>query len=84
MADSTLLTTEHDPTACYGSVSHCFWHDVDEPGEPYRVCYECRHAFMTEAELLAEHNRQLARYPELAPETDAARVFCCPFCIHDW
>lgn len=80
----TLLTAEHEPTACYGSQIHCFWHNVDEPGRSYRVCFECRHAFTTEAALLTEHNKQLARYPELVPETDVVRVFCCPLCLHDW
>jgi hypothetical protein len=75
---------EHPVEACYGSPLHCHWHDRDEPGEPFRVCFECRHAFMSAAELLAGHNRQLARYPEIAPEADVAKVFCCPFCLHDW
>ena len=78
------IAGEHPVEVCYGSVAHCFWHDRDEPGDGYRVCYECRHLFATPGALLAEHNRQLAQYPDQEPETDVSKVHCCPFCIHDW
>lgn len=59
------ITTPHPPEACYGSHLHCYWHDVDEPAEMvYRVCGECKHAFVTADELLAEHNRVLAEIHE--------------------
>lgn len=83
VAEPTLLTTEHDPMACMGSLNHCYWHNVDEPGEPFKVCFECRHGFMTPAELLAGHNEHLAEFGQ-PPETDPQQVFCCPMCTHDF
>lgn len=59
-------------------------HGVDELCVPgYRWCMECGHTFATAAELLAGHNEHLAVYG-IEPETDAAKVFCCPLCLHDW
>ena len=76
-------TVQHDPSEACGD-QHCYTHHVDEPSEPaYRFCYECGHVWRTAAELLAEHNRQLAVYGR-PPETDVNQVFCCPLCIHDW
>jgi hypothetical protein len=86
------IAEPHPADACYGSRLHCWSHDADEPGEPASVCpaqgfplccYECRHLFLTAADLLAAHNAEMTRLG-LPAETDAARVFCCPFCIHDW
>lgn len=78
------ITTEHPIETCYGSIAHCFSHDTDEPGDGYRICYECHHLFATPGELLAAHNRQLAKFTDLPPETDAGKVYCCPLCTHDW
>jgi hypothetical protein len=77
------LTAPHPPETCYGSASHCHWHHVDEPGDAFRVCFECRHAYLSAAELLAGHNKVLAELG-MSPETDEERVHCCAHCAHDW
>jgi hypothetical protein len=98
MAD-TLATVKHPIEACYGSITHCFSHDVDEAARGYRICFECQHTFATADDLLAEHNRVLAELNQavnpqgdpmweftepIPPETEAEYVLCCPFCIHDF
>jgi hypothetical protein len=77
------LTAPHPIEACYGSATHCHWHDIDEPGDAYRVCFECKHAFRSAAELLAEHSKHLAEFGQ-EPETDPEQVYTCPLCIHDF
>jgi hypothetical protein len=75
----------HGPEACYGSWLHCFAHDVDEPvDDPYRVCFECHHAFPSAEVLLAEHNTVLAAASPGSVETDVTQVFTCPHCVHDF
>ena len=78
------LTEPHPVEECYGSRLHCFSHDADEAPEGYRFCFECMHMFVTPAELLAEHNRVLAGLGIDRCDTDPDRVYCCPFCTHDW
>lgn len=94
------ITEQHPVEACYGSQLHCSSHEVDEPvADPYRVCFECRHAFASAAGLLAAHNAVLANLNEevnpdgdplweitepIPAETDPAKVFCCPHCSHDF
>lgn len=80
-----ILAVPHPIETCYGSRLHCMIHGVDEPDGGYRSCGECWHVFRTAADLLGEHNRisQQAR-PGRRDETDPGRVFCCPFCCHDW
>jgi len=79
------VTAPHPIDACYGSPNHCWSHHVDEPWDASccRSCLECGHVFRDAAELLAAHNAILAELGE-PPETDPARVFCCPHCIHDF
>lgn len=79
------VTSPHAIEECYGSHLHCFSHDVDETWDDtcHRACYECKHVFRTAVELLAGHNEHLAAYGE-EPEADAAKVFSCPHCIHDF
>ena len=87
MGDLRIATDlgQHDISTCMGSRLHCWSCDRDEPEVgAYRACLECGHVWRTADELLAAHNRELARYPGNIPETDAARVSCCPLCIHNW
>lgn len=78
------ITGPHQISLCYASPLHCHMHEVDEPSIPgYRWCMECGHTFATAAELLAGHNEHLDRYGQ-APETDAAKVYTCPHCLHDF
>jgi hypothetical protein len=75
------ITTRHPVEACYGSMHHCYSHEVDEPFTGVRWCFECRHMFATAEELLAGHNRQLAGFG-MPPETDVGQVHDCPWCLH--
>lgn len=78
------IDVPHPIEACYGSRLHCWSHDIDEPDLPwYRACFECKHVYRTAAELLAEHNKVLAQY-DVEPETDAADIYTCPLCTHDF
>lgn len=75
---------------------HCWYHDAHEPidGSEHEVCPECWHAFRTEAEILAAHNRiidEMNAYRGMLTgedtptphETDAAQIVHCPYCAHD-
>ena len=78
------ITAEHPIEECYGSRLHCWSCNLDETDAPaYRACLECKHVFRTAEELLAGHNEHLAEFGG-EPETDPAKVFCCPLCIHDF
>ena len=82
MAD-TATPDVHGLEDCQAPGYHCYWHDVDEPGDAYRVCFECHHAYLSAADLLAEHNKVLASLG-MEPETDVEQVFCCPCCTHNF
>jgi uncharacterized protein YqjF (DUF2071 family) len=77
------LAAPHPVEACYGSAIHCWAHNADEPGEAYRVCFECHHAYLSPADLLAAHNAVLAGMG-LEAETDVERVLICPACSHNF
>jgi hypothetical protein len=47
------------------------------------VCFECKHAYLSAADLLAAHNAVLAGMG-LEGESDVGRVGICPACCHDW
>lgn len=87
MADTVTitgpLTTPHPPQTCYHSALHCYRHNADEPGDAFRVCFECHHAYLSPADLLAAHNAVLAGMG-LEGEGDVGRVACCAVCGHDW
>jgi hypothetical protein len=74
------LAAPHPVEVCYGSRLHCFWHEADEAPDGFRFCFECKHMFVTPADLLAEHNM----HQDWHPATDTGQVFCCPLCTHDW
>jgi hypothetical protein len=81
------------PHYCYSCGTH-----EPLPDKWYRMCGECLHVFVTEAELVREHNALLAEIrqdvtnvgvpvpPEGVPPdvTTGKQVFCCPKCIHDF
>jgi hypothetical protein len=77
------LTAPHPPETCYGSHCHCYWHNVDEPGDAFRVCFECHHAYLSAADLLAAHNAVLAGMG-LGAESVVERVLICPACSHNF
>ena len=70
----------------------CFIHLRREPflSGDYRACGECYHVFRTAEELIIE---TAERYAEMAtdagigrvvPPTDAASIYVCPLCTHDF
>jgi hypothetical protein len=47
-----------------GTVSHCFIHHEDEPipaGGAYIVCFECKHVYPTDQDLVAAYQREYTR-----------------------
>jgi hypothetical protein len=56
-----MITVEHEHSAqCEGQ--HCYWHNVDEPGQPcYIVCLECGHVYPSARSLRKIYRRELAR-----------------------
>lgn len=73
----------------------CWSHGRSEPvdDDTYRVCGECFHAFQTEADLIREHNAELAEMrkrhsgeanAEISDATSGAEIWTCPHCIHDF
>jgi ribosomal protein S27AE len=49
--------------------------------DPYQWCVKCGQSYVTAADLLAAHNKNVATRG-LAPETDVERVRSCPECGH--
>lgn len=73
----------------------CWSHGRSEPmdADSYRACGECSHVFQTEAELIADHNRELAEMrerhsdeanAEIRDVTSGEEIWSCPHCIHDF
>ncbi|MFJ4828452.1 hypothetical protein ACIP79_00700 [Streptomyces sp. NPDC088747] len=71
----------------------CFSHGRVEPDDEntYRVCLECSHVFQTEADLIRDHNAELAEVrvrqpgaPVLPDATSGEEIWTCPHCIHDF
>lgn len=73
----------------------CWSHGRSEPmgADIYRMCGECFHVFPTEAELIADHNRELAEMrkrhsdeasAEMPDATSGEEIWSCPHCIHDF
>ena len=77
-----MNTEVHEPTAACGDF-HCCWHNVDEATEGYRLCYECKHMYLTEAELVAAYFDRMvavAATKRIAGDT----IVFCPLCSHDF
>jgi hypothetical protein len=63
--------------------------------EPFLICFECKHAYMTERELFDTYN-QIGRQAdedakakgwtplEFQPVDDAGQIWFCPLCMHDF
>jgi hypothetical protein len=96
MAGST--SEQHWETDACTAV-HCCYHHVDEPppegGAYFQVCFECKHGYMTEQELVDTFNAVMRQMNEDAekngwtpiefvPVDDADQIFFCPLCSHDW
>lgn len=77
-----------------GGITHCMTHGVDEPTvDAYHVCRECRHAFLTEIDLVETFNREVVgllkavRAPgrkTLERITEGKKAPFCPYCTHDF
>lgn len=82
--------------ACDGD--HCFSCNEDEPLNgrvPYRLCYECGHAYWTARDLRREFRRVMREVAQFAPPLErrflrlrwgatARRIYSCPKCTHDF
>jgi hypothetical protein len=90
---------QHPPEECDGRPEHCFHHHLDEvppPGtEPFLVCFECNHAYLTEGDLVDAFNKMGAQMEseaiangwapiEFVPVESADLIWFCAFCIHDF
>jgi hypothetical protein len=84
---------------CPGHPDWCYGHNAVEPIPegviPYLCCFECKHAYLTEAELVAEHNKIVTEMNEYSARhelpnpviplvTSAEFIYTCPLCIHDF
>lgn len=80
------ITEPHAIETCYGSVLHCISHDVDEAcASPYRVCFECGHVYATAADLVTAHIDILSREGiSVNADIQAAGIYSCVYCTHDW
>jgi hypothetical protein len=88
-ATGLLTETEHGPELCYGSRTHCVWHNLDEISvEPYRICLECNHVFATVAALVSAYNDAMRKMwvwgVMVFGTNDDSEIYSCPFCSHDW
>lgn len=88
---------EFDPMCQEGDQDNdwCFSHNRREPVDEntYRVCGECFHVFQTEADLIRDHNAELAdmrsRHSddaarEMPDATSGETIVTCPHCVHDF
>jgi hypothetical protein len=77
------------------AVVRCHIHDEDEKViGSFLVCFECKHVYMTEQELIDAYNevRELSKAPlkeagmrtdHIVPVTSADDVSYCGLCLHD-
>lgn len=77
----TVNTAVHDGYECKSIDDHCYAHNVDEPvtAGTFRVCGECRHAFQTQADLVAADQKSLGEEAR-----DPSAIYSCPVCAHDF
>lgn len=62
----------------------CWWHGPEPiPPGAFRVCGECWHCFVTEADLRAA-DEELRRQIGLQPTDPDAPIWVCPLCTHDF
>ena len=83
------LVNPHEPSGACAD-THCFWHHVDEPDDgAYRVCFECKHVYLTAEALREAWAEVTAEGYDLPPGTDVIappveQIYGCPYCAHDW
>lgn len=73
----------HEITACYNSPLHCSWHNKDEPGKAYKVCFECKHAYQTIEELQETWMKE-SFITVTSPPENLSQIDFCPLCLHDF
>ncbi len=89
-----LSAHRHEPSRACDNL-HCYVHHVDELFDAFRVCFECKHAYRTERELIDTFNAVMTQADaeaaangwaplEFVPVDDAEQIFFCPFCTHDF
>jgi hypothetical protein len=77
----TVTEVSHSPYTCYGSKTHCHWHEIDEPcPEPFRICSECGHVYKTANELESVFNTMIPG----ARHIPVTEISGCAYCGHDW
>jgi hypothetical protein len=64
---------------------YCYIHDVVEPDQEDGIrCFECKHEYKSEEELVREFNKAMRSF--IADRDDAVTlkdVPFCPLCLHD-
>ena len=85
----TEAAAPHEPSAaCVGT--HCYWHNLDEPGDgAYRVCGECGHVYRTAEDLReawadATVDAGVTRLALAVTAPPVEQIYACPLCAHDW
>jgi heterodisulfide reductase subunit B len=73
--------------------SKCAIHEADEEmvEEPYMVCFECGHVFNEAEDLVKAYEEMVEDLKKrdnegghFMPKYEAARIFFCPHCLHDF
>ena len=96
MTDPAVSSSPEIKAQMAGS-DFCWSHYANEPitEDIYLVCFECKHAFQTEQELIDAHNAILHQPLSHSVDPDwegtvlpdvasGQEVFCCPHCVHDF
>ena len=83
------LVNPHEPSEACGD-THCYFHHVDESDAgAYRVCFECKHVYLTAEDLRAAFMAEVmpclvsASAPPIQPPP-AEDIYGCAYCAHDW
>lgn len=89
---AVLYRTTHPITDACLTV-HCWIHDVDEFETPttYRVCFECKHVYQAEQELVDAYNRVVTEMnasgkgeEPISLRASAEEIYFCQLCMHDF
>lgn len=64
----------------------CDYHrQYEDLKEPLTICGGCGHIFDTELELISAHRDALRKAGVPVEEhSEAASIYTCPYCLHDW
>ena len=78
----------------FGISIPCFWHQRWEYSnhQPYIVCFECRHMYVTGDDLLQAHADEVAylkredpdHFSHILKATDPDEITFCQYCLHDF